>query len=151
MLYIIPNLIISTLILSAEPDQPTEIIGSAATPDGSRNEITVEQPQNSFNPFGYIAPTTPGEPTVIGNDSPLQNQSSNTVPLPSHPTPLISQISTTNPQEMDENPLDYQNKIENTIYQDGNRLLDVQSVPINDINQALTPNIQPTISNYPSW
>ena len=52
---------------------------------------------------------------------------------------------------MDQNPLDYQNKIENTIYQDGTRLLDVQSIPIKDIQKALTPNIQPTVSNYPAW
>jgi len=52
---------------------------------------------------------------------------------------------------MSNNPLDYQDKIENTIYQSGNRLIDVQSVPIQDINKALTPNIQPTISDYPAF
>lgn len=144
------SLILSTLILSAEPNQPTEIIGSAATPDGPRKEVIVEQPQNAPDPFGAIAPTPKGGPTVY--TAPISENPS--LPQPTAnilPQPLVSQTSSTNPQDMNQNPLDYQNKIENTIYQDGNRLLDVQSIPIKDINKALTPNIQPTISNYPSW
>ena len=146
---IIPILVFSTLILSAEPNQPTEIIGSAATPDGGRNQITVEQPEFSPNPFGYIAPTQDAphiiEPAPPINATSLKTQQENT------PQPIISQLSTTNPKEMSQNPLDYQDKIENTIYQDGNRLLDVQSIPIKDINTALTPNIEPTVSTYPAW
>lgn len=145
------SLILSSLILSAEPNQPTEIIGSAATPNGPRKEVIVEQPQDTPNPFGYIAPTPQGGPTVYA--PPESASSAQTLPPSSTdtPQPLISQTSTTNPADMSPNPLDYQNKIENTIYQDGNRLLDVQSIPIKDINKALTPNIQPTISNYPAW
>ena len=151
-------ILLSTLILSAEPNQPTEVIGSAATPDGNRKNVTVFQPQNMENPFGYVAPEPKGEPTVINGDLPLNNTetSSSTAPSLSSDTPslfqpLVSQSSTTNPQEMSNNPLNYQDKIENTIYQSGNRLIDVQSVPIQDINKALTPNIQPTISDYPAF
>lgn len=151
-------ILFSTLILSAEPNQPTEVIGSAATPDGNRKDVTIFQPQNMENPFGYVAPEPEGEPIVINGDLPLNNTetSSSTAPslssdTPSLPQPLVSQSSTTNPQEMSNNPLNYQDKIENTIYQSGNRLIDVQSVPIQDINKALTPNIQPTISDYPAF
>ena len=49
------------------------------------------------------------------------------------------------------NPLDYQNKIENTIYQEGDRLVDVQSIPLKDISSAVQPNLQPTITDYPSF
>ena len=152
---LIPVILFSTLILSAEPNQPTEVMGSAATPDGNRKDVTVFQPENMENPFGYIAPQPQGEPTVINGDaSPDNTETSSAVtPAPSPQTiePLVSQSSTTNPQEMSNNPLDYQDKIENTIYQSGNRLIDVQSVPIQDINKALTPNIQPTISDYPAF
>jgi len=147
-------LLISSLAIFSEPNQPTEIIGSAATPDGGRNNIEVIQPQNTENPFGYIAPEPYTLPQVIGNNpTPPQppQTSSSTTSLQSAPIQLISQSSTTNPQDMSQNPFVYQNKIENTIYQSGNRLIDVQSVPIKDINKALTPNIQPTVSDYPAW
>ena len=139
------------LILSSEPNQPTEIIGSAATPDGGRNEIFVKQPQDTIDPFGYIAPEPQEPPTVITPNNKPPQQVSSITSLPNAPQPLVSQTSTTDPAEMEQNPLDYQNKIENTIYQDGTRLLDVQSIPIKDIQKALTPNIQPTVSNYPAW
>lgn len=142
------SLLLSTLILSAEPNQPTEIIGSAATPDGLRKEVIVEQPQNAPDPFGTLAPAPKGGPTIYS--APAENSPAASQPS-AESSALISQTSTTNPKEMSHNPLDYQNKIENTIYQDGNRLLDVQSIPIKDINKALTPNIQPTITNYPSF
>ncbi len=145
------SLIISTLILSAEPNQPTEIIGSAATPDGQRKEVIVEQPQNAPDPFGYITPAPQGGPTVYNASEPVSSSQTQPSPSTNILQPLVSQTSSTNPQDMSQNPLYYQNKIENTIYQDGNRLLDVQSIPIKDINKALTPNIQPTISNYPAW
>ena len=144
------SLILSSLILSAEPNQPTEVIGSAATPDGSRKEVIVKQPQNAPDPFGTIVPTPESGPivyTTSTSENPPPTQQKHDI----LPQPLVSQTSSTNPQDMSQNPLDYQNKIENTIYQDGNRLLDVQSIPIKDINKALTPNTQPTISNYPAW
>jgi len=150
-------LLISSLTLLSEPDMPTEVIGSAATPDGGREEITVEQPENAPNPFGYVAPESEPQVQSLQNTYtvPQLEAQQNTEPTHSVPvdTPqlLVSQSSTTNPQEMSMNPLDYQNKIENTIYQDGDRLLDVQSIPIKDISSALTPNIQPTISDYPAW
>ena len=141
------------MILSAAPDQPTEVIGTAATLNGQRKEVVVEQPKDMLNPFGYVAPEPSEGPSVYGNDniSAFQTPPQNDTLETSSPQPLISQTSTTNPQEMSRNPLDYQDKIENTIYQDGDRLLDVQSIPIKDINEALTPNTQPTISNYPSF
>ena len=51
------TILLTSIVLTAAPGEPTEIIGTAATPDGGRDEITVEQPQNAPNPFGYIAPS----------------------------------------------------------------------------------------------
>ena len=146
--------ILSTLILNATPGEPTEIIGSAATADGGRNEIVVEQPQDSLNPFGSYqqsqetlpAQNIPASPDTAA-DSP--NPPSTAQTLKPDITPLVNQLATVNPTDM--NPLDYQNKIENTIYQNGDRLIDVQSIPLKDISSAVQPNIQPTITDYPAF
>ena len=146
--------ILSTLILNATPGEPTEIIGSAATADGGRNEIVVEQPQDSLNPFGSYqqsqetlpAQNIPALPDTAA-DSP--NPPSTAQTLKPDITPLVNQSATVNPTDM--NPLDYQNKIENTIYQDGDRLIDVQSIPLKDISSAVQPNTQPTITDYPAF
>lgn len=144
-------LLVSSLAIFSDPNQPTEVIGSAATPDGGRHNIEVIQPENSNNPFGYIIPAQQYQ-SPKENISTAPFSSSSVTPDTSSPIKqLITQTSTTNPKDMNMNPLDYQDKIENTIYQDGNRLLDVQSIPIKDINKALTPNTQPTISDYPAW
>lgn len=142
------SLILSSLIITAEPNQPTEIIGSANTPSGSQNEVIVKQPQNSPNPFGYIAPNYTQPNNNISKQTTPPNTSNST--KKSTPDQLItSQTSTISPKDM--NPLDYKDKIENTIYQSGDRLIIIQSIPLKYIKEALEPNIQPTISDYPSW
>jgi hypothetical protein len=145
------TLLLSSLTILSEPNQPTEILGSAASPDGGRHNIEVIQPQNAENPFGYIAPTEEQPVVEVSRHPQIQNTAPTSSPTTATIHQLINQTSTTNPKDMSQNPLDYQDKIENTIYQSGNRLIDVQSVPIKDINTALTPNIQPTISDYPAW
>lgn len=62
---------------------------------------------------------------------------------------ITNQLATVNPTDM--NPLDYKDKIENTIYQSGDRLIVIQSIPIKYIKQATEPNIQPTINDFPSF
>ena len=37
------------------------------------------------------------------------------------------------------------NQIENEMYQSGDDIIDVQALPIDDVNKAETPNLQPTI------
>mgnify|MGYP003309675443 CR=1 FL=1 len=140
------SLILSSLIITAEPNEPTKIIGSANTPSGQRKEVIVEQPENSPDPFGYIA-----------TENTIQNQTNNpqqaTIAQSNTSTPspnmITSQVSTINPKDM--NPLHYKDKIENTIYQSGDRLIIIQSIPLKYIKEALEPNIQPTISDFPAW
>jgi hypothetical protein len=136
------SLILSSLIITAEPNDPTKIIGSANTPDGQRKEVIVEQPYNSLNPFGYIAPE---------NNTTIQNTNNTQTPLQqtSAPNMITTQSSSVNPRDM--NPLHYKDKIENTIYQSGDRLIIIQSIPLKYIKEALEPNIQPTISDFPAW
>ena len=136
------SLILSSLIITAEPNEPTKIIGSANTPEGQRKEVIVEQPYNSPNPFGYIAPENN---TTIQNTNNAQTPPQQT----SAPNMITTQSSSVNPRDM--NPLHYKDKIENTIYQSGDRLIIIQSIPLKYIKEALEPNIQPTISDFPAW
>lgn len=148
------NLLLTALIITAADGEPTEVIGTAAQPDGERKEVIIEQPEDDLYPFGYIAPSNPSQPTVV---SPPESASSATLsvsePQPEQTAPallpLVSQSSEVYPQ--DRNPLDYRNQIDNTLYQEGNRLIDVQSIPLKDIRTATEPNIQPTVTDYPSW
>lgn len=140
------TLLLSSLIINASPATPTEITGSAEAPSGGRNEITITQPQNAPNPFGYIAPepiTTPAQ--YIASSQP------NTPAKQASPQPALitDQFATVNPKDM--NPLDYKDKIENTIYQSGDRLIIIQSIPIKYIKEATEPNTQPSINTFPSF
>lgn len=142
------SLILSSLIITAEPNEPTKIIGSANTPSGQRKEVIVEQPENSPNPFGYIVPkNTPENFTTLQTPT---NTLQNNTPSSTNASNIIThQTSTVNPR--DTNPLHYKNKIENTIYQSGDRLIIIQSIPLKYIKEALEPNLQPTISDFPAW
>ena len=148
------TILLSSLLISATPNQPTEVYGAANTPNGGQNTVTVEQPKNMQNPFGYIAPeeTTPQETstttTVTTNSTSSQTPSTAPQNIPSAKL-LANQLATVNPTDM--NPLDYKDKIENTIYQAGDRLVIIQSIPIKYIKEATEPNIQPTINDFPSF
>ena len=136
------SLILSSLIISTEPNQPTQIIGSGATPDGKRNEITITQPENYIQILNNTE--EPTNQTQIQNATLAQSTTKTNTPKP---ILIDNQISITNPKDM--NPLDYRDKIENTIYQLGDRLIIIQSIPLKYIKKTLTPNTQPTITNYP--
>ena len=137
------NLILSTLILTANTNQPTEIIGSANTPSGVQKEIIIKNPTNNIPPFSYINTPTTSTPSSKEAQPTKQNTSNNSTFF------ITSQTSSFSPTDM--NPIDYKDKIENTIYQSGDRLILIQSIPIKYIKEATTPNIQPTISDFPSW
>lgn len=145
-------LILASMIIGASPQTPTEITGSAATPAGTRSSLTVEQQPNAPDPFGYIAPeqyeTLLDEEQQEAAKTAAEQQNNPPPQKTTLPAPLVSQTSTVNPKNM--NPLDYQNKIENTIYQQGDRLIFIQAVPIKYIKQATTPNLQPAITDYPA-
>lgn len=143
-------LLSSMLISSAEPNQPTEIYGAAATPAGGQNTISVTQPENTQNPFGYIAPQEAQPTQQPQQQTTSAAQTSSTAPQ-NIPTAkmLANQLATVNPTDM--NPIDYKDKIENTVYQSGDRLIVIQSIPMKYIKEATEPNIQPTINDFPSF
>jgi len=138
-------LFLSSIISQPVPNIPTEIFGSANTISGTKKEISITQPQ-SYIQILTDSEETPNAPQLKSPNTPPSQSATQT--SSSSPKLIDNQTQTINPK--DQNPLDYQDKIENTIYQLGDRLIIIQSIPLKYIKKALTPNIQPTITDYPT-
>lgn len=155
-----------TLALSASGATATEIMdsnsaatndtvvyGSAATQQGSQDTFVVEQPTDAANPLGSpIVDDSTAQPAATSpqpTDTAVQPSTNNVAaPLPAG---VVNQISEQNPSISSEpNPASMDNKIQDTLYESGNRIYDIQSYPVNDVNQMESPS-QPTIDNYPAY
>ena len=131
----------------------TVVYGSAATQQGSQDTFVVEQPADAANPLGSpIVDDSTAQPAATSpqpTDTAVQ-PSTNTVAAPL-PAGVVNQISEQNPSISSEpNPASMDNKIQDTLYESGNRIYDIQSYPVNDVNQMESPS-QPTIDNYPAY
>ena len=133
----------SRLVIAEEamPSVPTVIMGEAVTPSGKKREVIVEQPENAPNPLGN--PIVDDTPNVADNvpEAPIAvNAETNNSPN------VIKQSAPSGELQPDEVPLPQPStRIENELYQSGNDIVDVQAYPIEDVKEATTPNIEPTI------
>ena len=144
----------------ANAQTPTVVLGAAERPDGKIDVMVLEQPKDAPNPLG--------NPIYDANNAASQPVESSEQTLPS--TPVFSQNSDTNATKTtlqpyaitDDMPVNPQftpqttpqieaKKIQSTIYEDSGRIYDIQSIPVQDIDKVEEPNIQPTISTYPSY
>ena len=121
----------------------TTIQGSAQTADGKRVEYQMVLPSNdTYAPYPNVVRNEPEEPQSAPASNPaVQNENNHE----------LIQWSEQNPKPFSISPQKEQNEIENTLYEGGDRIYDVQSYPINDIKTITEPNIDPTITNYPSY
>jgi len=134
------------LIASA---QDTLVFGSAQTPDGQQDAILIEQPQNAPNPLGNPIINNTEEPSAPKVSVPKINDWEK---HSSHQNNTINENLPVNPHISQQNtPQAEAKKIQDTIYEDDGRIYDIQSVPVQDINRVEEPNIQPTITTYPSY
>ena len=129
---------------------PTIVYGDSELPDKTHDSVILVQPENAQNPLGnpivvpenlYNTESAISEKTIPAKNNIPQN----------HKAVSIQQISEQNPPAFSETPQELQNKIENTLYQGGDRIYDIQSYPLNDIKKITEPNIQPTITTYPEY
>lgn len=136
---------------NAQAQLPTMVYGASETAPNEPDSYFLEQPENAPNPLGN---------PIINEQSPSQNQTPNTAgpenPISdttpeSSPLNEINQSAPQNPAPFSETPKQEQNQIENTLYEGGNRIYDVQSYPLNDIKTITEPNIDPTITTYPEY
>ena len=131
-------------IAHADFQQPTVVFGQAQTKSGTPVDALVVEPQESTPPnsanFGEKEPPTP---------DPVEKKLPET--LNAQTTKEIHQLSEQNPKPFSISPQAEQNQIENTLYESGNRIYDVQSFPLKDIKTITEPNIDPTITTYPAY
>ena len=131
----------------------TVVYGSAATQQGSQDTFVVEQPADAANPLGSpIVDDSTAQPAATSPQptNPAVQPSTNNVAAPL-PAGVVNQISEQNPSISSEpNPASMDNKIQDTLYESGTRIYDIQSYPVNDVNQMESPS-QPAIDNYPAY
>ena len=138
-----------TISCEALAQSPTIIFAA-----DKNNALLLEQPDNNENPLG--------NPIVVPAAAPVEHQISSVPIAPvqqnSQQTPAmeplneISEFESVNPEISPQtSPQIEAGKIQNTIYQGGQRIYDIQSIPIKDINEVEEPNIQPTITTYPAY
>ena len=125
------------LISSVRAENTVDIFGAANTPSGKQTEARFSFKEEN-------------EPVFIINETPpapKEKEKKPTLPEPKE----INQFSAQNPKPFSISPQQEQNEIENTLYEGGNRIYDVQSFPLKDIKTITEPNIDPTISTYPEY
>ncbi len=125
---------------------PIVVYGSADVGDGKRNTFLLEQP-NADNPLGNpIQVSAPPENASVE----LQQVSSATLPKSISQQKVVSESLPVNPQlSATETPQKVNEQIQDTLYESGGRIYDIQSYPVKDIDYVETPNINPTITTYP--
>ena len=117
--------------------ETVDIFGSANTPSGKQTEA-------------HFSFKEENAPVLVINEAPpapKQKEEKPTLPEPKE----INQFEVQNPKPFSISPQQEQNEIENTLYEGGNRIYDVQSFPLKDIKTITEPNIDPTISTYPEY
>lgn len=127
------------------------VYGEAQTADGGENSFEVEQPNGNDNPLGNPI-VNPDENMSVPEGLP-KKEFSGVQPLMTQPVPqnVIQENLPQNPAVSSETPQQTANQIQNTLYESGGRIYDVQSYPDSDVNQIEEPNINPTISTVPSY
>lgn len=137
----------------SQPDNETIVYGQAANANGTVNKVLLEQPADAPNPLGdpvpdYTPPSTPkAQPLRRGQKSDVAPAATATDETGN----AVSQISPQNPADSQMTPQQMNNEIQNKLYEEGNRVYDVQSYPIDDIGYMNENGQDNAITNYPAY
>lgn len=127
-----------------------EVFGEAETADGQMTEFLVKQGENEPNPLGNPLPENEEENQAASEDAVPAGQAEAAVKA-GPAAKVISQENMQNPTVSEEpNPADMKDKIQDTLYESGGRIYDIQSYPAGDVEQIESP-AQPTVTNYPAY
>ena len=139
---------ITMLCSIANAQEPTIVYGASELPDHQKDSYMVVQPENAPNPLGnpIVLPPKSNQPQTI----PVSTQPKEDISK-QKPTNILYQVSEQNPPPFYETPKEQNNQIDNSLYLNGNRIYDIQSYPVKDINEITKPSMHPIITNYPSY
>lgn len=137
----------------AVQEQPIVIYGASKKSPTESDEVLVEQNPNEPNPFGA--------PIVDDSDAAVTPSIPQPVPSVANPTNVtaganlkgvVNQLSEQNPAISSENsPEKMNSEIQDTLYEAGDRIYDLQSYPASDVNTITAPNVDNEVTNYPSY
>lgn len=141
-------------------DNDTVIYGASETAPGVYDNATVQLTPEEGNIMGqpivgdgFQSALDSASSDMVDEPS-ANNLSTTNVSMPSQmaPSNVVSESLPQNPQiSPQESPQAVNQQIQNTLYESGGRIYDVQSYPTSDVNTIEEPNIQPTITTYPSY
>lgn len=141
-------------------DNDTVIYGASETAPGVYDNATVQLTPEEGNIMGQpivgdgFQSALDSASSDMTDESSANNLSTTNVSMPSQmaPSNVVSESLPQNPQiSPQESPQAVNQQIQNTLYESGGRIYDVQSYPTSDVNTIEEPNIQPTITTYPSY
>lgn len=136
-----------TIEQEAPADAPVVVFGSANEGNGRRDSVLLEQ-NSEENPLGNpIQLTEPDD-----QETPQVNPATVSVmPVKTVNPPLMVQENLPqNPQlSPQESPQNVNKQIQDTLYESGGRIYDVQSYPVSDIDYIEKPNLNQAITTYP--
>lgn len=126
---------------------PVIVYGASSTAQGKKDEVLVEQSSGDENPLGN---------PIVDGSAPADDAEKYIVIPGGHEVnakpAAVKQDSPQNPPISKENsPEKVNNEIQNTLYESGGRIYDVQSYPDDDIKKIEQPNIPQAITNYPAY
>jgi len=137
-----------TIEQEAPADAPVVVFGSANEGNGQRDSVLLEQ-NSDENPLGN--PVQLAEPD--NQETPQATQQV----APVEPTQMTNQPERVqenlpqNPQlSPQESPQIVNKQIQDTLYESGGRIYDVQSYPTSDIDYIEKPNLNQAITTYPA-
>lgn len=134
----------------APVNAPVYVFGSANEGNGQRNSFLLEQ-NSEENPLGNPIQ----EDNSLTQSNPPENQKLPLEPAGKNfslPQSVVQESLPQNPQiSPQESPQIVNKQIQNTLYESGGRIYDIQSYPATDINVIEQPNLNKTITTYPAY
>lgn len=130
----------------APAGSPVVVFGSANEGHGKRDSVLIKQ-NNDENPLGNPIIS---DPQTLSSDDPLPAA---TVSLVQNEglQHVVNEVLPQNPKlSPQESPQIVDKQIQNTLYESGGRIYDIQSYPVTDVNYIEQPNINRSITTYPA-
>lgn len=143
-----PN--VTVIAEEASSSQPTIVYGAAEEKNGRKDEVIVEQPAVGGNPLGNPVVTPDNASQSV--EAPAVNDNQENKVEARKTSAEINEVMPQNPKISPENtPQKMDDEIQNTLYESGNRIYDVQSYPVKDVNDITEPNVDNEVVNYPIY